>query len=291
MTMSSVTLNLHGDGHQAGFTLIELMVASLVFVAVIGVLLTFLGRDEKAREITYYVAESRQSARSALEFMVSEIRMAGSGISVPVVTSMDSGDSLILYPVTPDTIGGSTEKITILGQFDGVETRVSKKMPNASSVTDVESTDGFVEGDLVVITNDSFANLFEVTKVLTGSEKLQHNPTSPYNQPGGHKPWPPGGYDVGSRVFKVGLVTYFVDRQDTTCPSIMRQEGAQTPRIVSEYINALELEYELGDGTVATMPADPSLIRRVIVTIEAASNEPSRRHVTRLMSAAKPRCL
>jgi prepilin-type N-terminal cleavage/methylation domain-containing protein len=291
MTARLATLTRPMRSRQAGFTLIELMVASVVFVAVLGVLLTFLGRDERAREVTYYVAESRQSARSALEFMVSEIRMAGSGISVPVVTSLDSGDSLILYPVTPDTICGRPEKVTILGQFEGVETTVSNKMPNASSVTDVESTDGFVEGDLVVITNGSFANLFEVTQVVTGSEKLQHNPTSPFNQPGGHKPWPPGGYDIGSRVFKVGLVSYYVDRQDTTCPSIMRQEGTQDPRIVSEYIKALEIEYELGDGSVATMPSDPSLIRRVIVTIEAASNEPTKQHVTRLKSAAKPRCL
>jgi prepilin-type N-terminal cleavage/methylation domain-containing protein len=291
MTMRLVAPASPKGSHQAGFTLIELMVASAVFVTVIGVLLAFLGRDERAREVTYHVAESRQSARSALEFMVSEIRMAGSGVSVPVVTSVASGDSLILYAVTPDTIGGRPEKITILGQFGGVETTVREKMLDASSVIEVESTDGFADGDLVVITNNSFADLFEVTQVLTGSENLEHNATSSYNQPGGHKPWPPGGYDVGSRVFKADLVSYYVDRQDTTCLSIMRQVGAQDPRIVSEYINVLELRYELGDGTVVTMPGDPSLIRRVMITIEAASNEDSRQHVTRLMSAAKPRCL
>jgi len=276
---------------QKGFTLIELLIASVLFIAAIGVVLGFLGRAKNASEITDYVLESRQNARAALDFIVSEIRMAGTGISVPVVTSDANGDSVILYPITPGGLDGAPGSLTLLGQLDDVETTIRDQMPNASSEIKVESVEGFSEGDLVVITNGSFANLFEVTQVQIAARKLQHNPSSPFNKPGGHRPWPPGGYGPGSRTFKISLITYYVDQQDSTNFRLMRQEGTDAPRIIAEYVTAFELNYGLQDGTLAAMPTDPSLIRRVIVTIETASREASRLHTTRLVSTARPRCL
>ncbi len=278
------------SNNQKGFTLIELLIASIVFVAVIGVVLSFLGRARHASEITDHVLESRQNARAALDFIVSEIRMAGTGISVPVVTSDENGDSLLLYPITPGEVD-STPDLTILGKFDDVETTIRDQMPNASAVIKVESAEGFNEGDLVVITNGSFANLFQVTQVQIAARMLQHNPSSPYNQPGGHRPWPPGGYAPGSRVFKINLIAYYIDQDDSSCYRLMRQNGTSEPRVLAEYISDFQLNYGLQDGTLDAMPMDPSLIRKVIITIEAASRETSHKHTTRLVSTARPRCL
>ncbi len=276
---------------ERAFTLIELLVASVMFVAAVGVVLGILGRARNASDITDHVLESRQNARAAIDFIVSEARMAGTGISIPVVTSQEDGDSLILYPIAPLENNGQHESFRILGKFGDVETTIRQQMPNASSEIKVESADGFSEGDLVVITNGSFANLFQVTHVQLSARMLQHNPSSPFNQPGGHRPWPPGGYAPGSRVFKVNLITYYVDLEDSTCPRLMRQEGTQEPRVIAEYVSTFDLDYGLQDGTLDAMPSDPSLIRKLIVTIETASREQSRLHRTRLTSTVRPRCL
>ncbi len=282
---------LAAPGGERGFTLIELLVAAVVFVITIGALLGILRRNEEAREMSYYVLESRQNARAGLDFIIGDLRMAGSGVPTRVVTSTATGDSMFLYGVSPDTTGGATDRMRILGAMSGVETELRSSMPNPSAEFNVVSTDGFEIGDLAVVTFGSWANLFEITQVQAAARKLQHNPASPFNVPGGHNPFPPGGYPAGSRVFKVDLVTYYVDRSDTTCPMLMRQVGTAQPRVVSEYITDLEFEYVLVDQSVVAVPSDPTLIKRVNVTIEAASSERSREHVTRLVSSGKPRAM
>jgi type II secretory pathway pseudopilin PulG len=278
-------------GNDRGFTLVELIVASLIMIVAMGALMSFLRRDQTAREISGHVIESRQNARTALDFIVSEIRMAGSGVAIPVVTSTSSGDSLILYPVTPDSIDGRYEMFTLLEKPGDTETTLSSAMVDASSIIAVVDTTGFAEGDLIVVTNGSSADLFEITAVDGGTRRLAHDASASYNQAAGHRPWPPGGYAQGSRVVKMDVITYYLDRADSTCPTIMRQVGVGDPRVISEFVNAMELQYELQDLTIVTMPANPMLIKNVIVTIEAASDEPGGRHVTRLVSSAKPRCM
>lgn len=277
-------------GDDRGFTLIELMVAATVFVIAIGALLGILRKNEAAREMSYYVLESRQNARAALDFIIGDIRMAGSGIPARVVTSTATGDSMILYGVTPDSTGG-VNRVMVLGAMSGVETEIRTQMPNPSAEFNVESTDGFEIGDLAVVTYGPWANLFQLTLVQDAALKLQHNPSSPFNIPGGHNIFPPGGYPPGSKIFKIDLITYYVDSTDTQCPLLMRQDGTGQPRVVCEYISTLEFQYVLVDQSVVDMPSDPSLIRRVVVTIEAASSEKSKKHVTRLVSSGKPRAL
>jgi hypothetical protein len=285
------TKRILATGNERGFTLIELLIAGVVFVMAVGTLLGILGKNEKAREMSYYVLESRQNARAGLDFIVGDIRMAGSGIPVKVVTSTAAGDSAVIYGVGPDTTGGAVNRIRILGAMSGVRTQIREQMPNPSAEFKVQDTDGFEVGDLAVITNGAWADLFQITQVQGEALKLQHNPASPFNLPGGHNPWPPGGYPPGSDLYKVDLVTYYLDTADTTCPLLMRQEGTQQPRVVSEFINMLQFDYVLVDGSVAALPADPSLVRRVNITIEAASSEKSKEHVTRLISSARPRAL
>ncbi|MFH1313141.1 MAG: prepilin-type N-terminal cleavage/methylation domain-containing protein [Candidatus Eisenbacteria bacterium] len=285
---------LHRSGpilgnREAGFTLIELLIAGLIFVSAVGVMLTFLSRNEEARDTSYHVTQARQNARSTLDFLVSEIRMAGSAIQVPVVTSTALGDSIILYPVNPDTTVNTNEKLTILGKFGDAETTLRSKMILAGQVTDVNSVAGFAVGNLIVVAEGSFANLFEITDIQGTS--IHHDATSPFNLAAGHRPWPPGGYPVDTSVFAAELVTYYVDHSDSTRPRIMRQIGVDSPRVLSEYVNLLSFDYELQDRSIVAEPDDFSDIRKVIVTIEAGSGEPSKQHVTRLVSAARPRSL
>ncbi|MGQ9604014.1 MAG: PilW family protein [bacterium] len=289
--MITIKYGLCRKAGERGFTLIELLVTSVIFITVLGVILGFVGSARRARDISSSVLESRQNARSSLDFIISEIRMAGTSISIPIVTSNDDEDSVILYPVTPELVDGRPEKITVVGKFEDVETTLRDQMPNPSAVLKVNSTDGFEEGDLAIVTNGSFANLFQITGVNHSSKMLQHNPSSPYNLPGGHRPWPPSGYAEGSRVFKVALITYYVDRSDSSCNYLMRQKTPDDPRVLSEFVEDFELSYELRDGTITSDPEDPLMIRKVIVTLEAASREKSKIHTTRLLSAARPRCL
>jgi len=283
--------NPKAPGNDRGFTLIELLVAGTVFVIAVGALLGMLGRNEKAREMSYHVLESRQNARTGMEFIIGDVRMAGSGIPTRVVTSTASGDSMVLFAVTPDTTGSNLDSLRILAATSGVETKTRTQTLSATDVFEVVSTDSLNIGDLVVITHGAWANLFQLTHVNDGTLELEHNVTSPFNLASGHGIWPPGGYPPGSDLYQIDLITYYIDRSDTTCPLLMRRVGTDTPAVISEYIDEVQFEYVLVDQSVVTIPPDPSLIRRVIITVEAFSAEESRQHVTRLISSAKPRTL
>ena len=68
-----------GLGSARGFGLIELMVTLLVMAAVLaGIYLSFFGMQHQSNRMTK-VAEMRQSARTCIQLMEREIRMAGSG--------------------------------------------------------------------------------------------------------------------------------------------------------------------------------------------------------------------
>jgi hypothetical protein len=263
---------------------------ALLLLGALGVLLSFLQRDERARELSNYVLESRQNARAAIDFIISEVRMAGSGVAIPVATSDAYGDSLRIFPVSPDSLNGTYEIFTLIEKNTGAETVLNGPMPTASDAINVADTTGFAEGDLVVVTNGSFANMFEITS-LDGAGNLDHSVLSQFNQPAGHRPWPPGGYASGSKVVKVDVITYYLDRSDSTCPALMREVWTEEPGVISEYVNVFEILYGLQDQTLVQVPPDPMLIRSVTITIEAASVEPGGRHVTRLVSSATPRCM
>ncbi len=271
--------------NEHGFTLIEVMIAGLVFVTVIGVLMGILGRNEQSRDKTYNAVEARQNARSALDFLIREIRMAGSGLAIPIVTSDASGDSLTLYPVNPDTSGN----LTILGQLDDVETSLRQPMLLPQNAIEVHSNDGFEVGALVAVTSGPFANLFQITGIE--GRDLFHDTSSPYNIVSGHSHWPPGGYPVNSQVIKMQMVSYYIDTSDSNRSSIMRHVEGQEPRVISDHVRHLELQYGLKDQTIVTYPSNPSLIESVILTIEASSDSSLDKPTTRLSSTAKPRCL
>jgi type II secretory pathway pseudopilin PulG len=275
--------------NQRGFTLIELMIAGMVFLTAVGVLLGILARNEDAREKTYNVIEARQNARASLDFLVREIRMAGSGLAIPVVTSTASGDSLTLYPVNPDSTADGSGSLTILGQFDDVETTLSAVMLQPSTTIEVNSAADFVVGDLIAVTNGPFANLFQITGIE--GTNIYHGTGSTYNIISGHSHWPPGGYPVNSQVIKMQLVNYYIDNSDSSCTRIVRKVEGEDPRVISDYVQSLEVQYEIKDHTIHSFPPDPSLIESVILTIEASSDSSSAKPTARLSSTAKPRCL
>jgi type II secretory pathway pseudopilin PulG len=277
-------------GAKGGFTLIELMVATVVFMVAVGTLLALLGRNEKAREVSYAVIEARQNARAGLEFVARDLRMAGSGLGVPVTTSTAGGDSMILHAVTPDSVPNRSEAVTILGAMTGVGSKLSQLMATPSSDLKVMDSSEFSPGDLVVVTNGAFANMFEVTNVISGTHTLEHATSSSYNQPGGHHPWPPAGYGTGSDVYLLDLVRYYIDRSDTANPMLARVYGTGTPAVISEAMDSLLFTYVLPD-TVTTEPSDPTLIREVIVLIRTKPDQSSEARATRLESAIRPRCL
>jgi hypothetical protein len=115
-----------------------------------------------------------------------------------------------------------------------------------------------------MVTDGTNAHLFQVTHVLSPPENLQHNPSSPYNVPGGFTNWPPGGYGVGAQVFRVNQTSYRLDPQNFRRPSLVRQEVGGTPQIAAWGVERFEVWYRMQDGSLTRAPVDMSLVDKVV---------------------------
>jgi type II secretory pathway pseudopilin PulG len=246
--------------------LVALSVVSLVLVAVFSTLF----RSQRAQQDVTDSVNLRQGARGALQLIERELRMAGSGWGR---TRLDlwHGAPDTLYALTPgpgDAAG--SDSIGILGAW-GASTTLRAAMPNESAILKVQSTAGFYDGDLCVVTNGQTAHVFQVTEVQPASEHLQHNPTSDYNPPGGHNNWPAGGYGIGSQVYKLYWVSYYVDSTNFARPSVVRRVFGEAPQLLAYDVASLQFRFRLQDSTLTRAPEDLSMIDEILPVIVTRS--------------------
>ncbi|RJP24546.1 MAG: prepilin-type N-terminal cleavage/methylation domain-containing protein [Deltaproteobacteria bacterium] len=270
---------------ESGFTLVEVMAAlAILTIAMTAVFATFTSQ-QKSFTTQNRVAEMQQNLRQAIEYMTRDVRLAGYGIPDNVaipnnvvaagVTSMRS-----LY-AKDNTAGPDEIHILYLYDMDANQppTTITAAMPTPSAELNVATVLGYITGDLVIVSNGTSADLFEVTSVQTAALKLQHNPggsARDYNAPGGHSPWPV--YDVGSTLAKARFTRYYIDSSDPAHPTLMVDRmGALAPQPLADDIEDMQFTYGLDtditpDGVVDTWtpsPASPGQIRQVRIQLLA----------------------
>jgi type IV pilus assembly protein PilW len=210
---------------QRGVSLIEVLVA--VAIGMIGILImtqAYLTSDE-FNKATLGAGGAQTNGNVALFTIEREARMAGYGMNS--ASALECGNinwyyngdysgnlggslpNVELAPVVISSAPNTPDTITIMyatGEQRVTPGTLSKTMPNASSVLDVDGTSGFNDNDMVLLVNKTppiSCTLVQLTSILTGSSKLQHNPggAAPYNPPGaGAFP----AYSKNDSVFNLG---------------------------------------------------------------------------------------
>ncbi len=241
---------------SGGFTLVELLITMALLGLVVAVLLGTLQRTQGEAERIGSLVEKRQSARAAVQLLERDVRMSGSGWGrTPVVVSFN-GAADTIYAITPGPGGGpnSSDSLRIMGAWSA-STTVQASMPNPSSILKVNDVTGFAPGDMVVISDGTSANMFEVTGVNASAGTIQHNPSSPWNPPGGFSAWPNGGYGPGSQVFKIEILSYRVDSTSYRRPALVRREFRKSQQIVAYDVDRFQVWYRMQDGSQTRAPA------------------------------------
>ncbi|MHB8782627.1 MAG: PilW family protein [Desulfobacteria bacterium] len=278
---------------EAGFSLIEVMSALVILaIALTAVFATFISQ-QKSFTVQNRVAGMQQNLRQAVEYMSRDIRLAGYGIpdniTVPDNVIAAGVTSLRSLYAKDNTTGPDEIYILYLFDMDANQppTTITAAMPTPSAELNVVSTTGFIDGDLVIISNGTSADLFEVTQVQTAALKLQHNPggsARDYNDAGGHSAWPAGGYGAGATLAKARFLRYYVDSTtDAAHPTLMVDRMGSFPaQPLADDIEDMQLTYGLdtstpADGVVDTWvsnPATPSQIRQVRLQFIARTRLP-----------------
>ena len=261
---------------EQGFGLIELMITLVLTLVVLGgIMSSFFHTSNQADRLTR-VADERQSARTAIQLIEREIRMAGSGWGrISVYGNDSSGAADTLLAVSPGYGAGTgNDSLVLVGAWQ-TSTTISSGMPNASSVLKVSSVNGFADGDLFIITNGTSAHMMQVTGTNSASQIIQHNPAASYNNPGGHNStWPIGGYGPGSNIYKITISSYYYDVSSFSKPALMRHEHGQAPQILAYDVDGFRVWYELQDGTWTRNPPSLSVVDKVSPVVLTRVTDP-----------------
>jgi len=276
---------------EAGFTLVEMMAAFVIlFIAMTAAYATF--EFQHASFTTQNrVAETQQNLRSAMEVLSRDIMLAGYGIPAAVnlpAGLLPSGDNTI-RTVDPWNSTTTADQIVLLYTYDMdanlPPTTLSANMGAYNTTISVASTNGFANGDYIIVTNGTSADLFQITAAITDNTTLPHN-TSGVNALASHAAFP--GYTVGATVSKARFVRYFIDTTDPAHPTLMLDKmvaGVQ-PQPLADDIEDMQFQYGLDtnsdfvvDTTAVNAPTAAQIpqIRQVRVWLSARTRMAERK--------------
>lgn len=292
------------DKHPAhrsgsGFSLVEIMVAMVIgMLGILIIMQTFLMFEGQKRTTTG-TADAQENALMALFTMEREVRMAGLGLVGLGCTTINAYNSNMTpatysfnaWPVTiaQDNPAAGTDRITLVysaSAFGNIPTTITTAMPSESSILNVNNGDGFVQNDLVLVSEPPKpCSVVQASQdgQKTGTDwNIQHNPSWPYNPPAGAI-FPVGGYGAGARLTNMGSMvnhSYFVQNNNLMMSDVNLPAGAANPIALVNGIVAIKAQYGRdtnADGFVDvydnTAPASATDVVAIKLAVVARSGQ------------------
>jgi Tfp pilus assembly protein PilW len=296
---------------DAGFTLIEFMVASVASFVMMGAAFTLMNNAFRVNASVGEVMTTQQNVRVAMNTIARDITMAGTGlpnggIVVPNGLNSDglvrpgvggglSTDNDIMPIVSPGNSAGptvagvTTDALTIVSIDQESPTwnvaNITVGGTRVDFVQDVRvGTTQLFANTLLVFSNANGAVFGMVTDVATASSQasFDDNDAMNVNQPTAANgniisianpdgTWPP------TTATRVNVITYYINNSVPAHPKLMRSVNAQTPQVTVEDIDSLQVTFDLFDFETQVDTANqattnsPNQIRSVNVSLAGRS--------------------
>jgi len=274
-----------GAPNAAGFTLIELMIATAMTVALLGLTLTALNGAHVANSLGTMVLDTTQNLRAGMNFVIRDLSQAGNSIPVggvpipggpginpinrPGPTPGMTFPPVVLHAVTPGnglgpTIDGlQTDMVTVtyadqsiaLSDFPLVSVEEGGGKVTIDPRTNIDASNEIAEGDLILFSN-AMGNAVQTVTSVEGSFVLRFGFGDPFNlnqrtaTQGSVTQLQSSGVFPPTTVTRLVMVTYYLDA--TTVPSrprLIRRTGFDPPRPVAIVVENLQMTYDLVDGS------------------------------------------
>jgi prepilin-type N-terminal cleavage/methylation domain-containing protein len=252
---------------EKGLTLIELLIAMAISAILIAAIYRTFIRQQKTYTVQEQVVDMQQNARVAINRMMREIRMAGFGNVSTVVSPVlpfQAKDGPFYNVITPsdnkNNVGQNDDQITIIGAFEQISTLTAVPTVGTNTIQLAGNTSEFdlnYQKYLCIggLETHTVANIDTPTNTITFLDNVMNN------------------FTVGIPVYKVKAITYKVrwDNSNPNMPVLTREDNTDGggSQVVAENIENLQFRYTLEDGSESDLPADPSKIRLVKVTVNA----------------------
>jgi Tfp pilus assembly protein PilE len=238
---------------ERGTTLVELLIALvLTGVVTLAIMKTYVAQHENYL-IQDDVTNMQQNARSCIDELARQIRMAGHNLPLGM----------------PGIVASNTNPDTIMVTYHGndCETFLTAKMASTSAGLVCDDVSGFRPQQKVYVfdPDSAMGEWFQISSVAAGSNVLAH--VSPANLS--------MQYEANSIVRALNQLKFFIDQSaDPEKPMLMIQINGYPAQPYAEYISDLQFTYRLSSGTIVDEPTLVTDVCEVLISIEAASYRP-----------------
>ncbi len=276
-----------GPSTQLGVTLIELMIAMVIGIFLVGGVLQVFSSARQTYRVHDATSRMQESGRMALEVLSRDIRMADFWGCVSnrakLVNNLDiTGTGFVDYlnaGVTGDEgDSGAPDSLTIRGGFDAGIVVEPPYGPQTSADIKVNNGSLLSQGDIVMVSDCTSGDIFQVTNATPTAGVLIHNTgnSSPGNDnvtnpgcPGANAHCLSKVYGGDAKVLLSQSVAYTIEAGSEAQPALFRN-GAE----FLDGIETLQILYgEDTDGSLTAnyfVPADEVVDMQAVVSIRIA---------------------
>lgn len=253
---------------QRGLSLVEVMVAMLVSLLLLGGVVQVLSSSRQTSRVHEATARMQETGRMALEVLSRDIRMAdfwGCASRIDqVVNNLASGTGFIDF-ATGGIVGteggpGNPDSIVLRGGQDSGLRLEPPYGPQPSANIKVEAGNWLAQGDIVLVSDCEQGDIFQISNANPATSGTVVHNTGSTTVPGNYNasnPGCPGSnahclskiYGADATLFRVGEITYRIGAGSEGQPALFRNG--------EEYIDGVEdLQILYGEDNDANGVAD-----------------------------------
>ena len=259
-----------------GLSLVELMVALTIGLIILAGVSTLFVSSRKTYTTQDRLARLQENARFAMQFLIKDLRLAGyygcldeissdtvhstinsTGFTYDAGTPIEGLNSVggtvstptgTWYPSTstavPSGIKLGTDAVTIRMQDVATAVDLRADMPQPSAELKVTSLSNFTTNDILMISDCSSADLFQVTSTNGSALTVQHQ--SGTGTPGNKNPpdgWLSKSYAPPAQVMRFLTRRYYIRDNANGIPSLYRDDNGGAATELVEGIESLKISY------------------------------------------------
>jgi len=250
---------------ESGMTMLELLLAMLIGSIVFTITLKFFVSQSNSFIESRKTSEMQQELRWAMKFVSEHLELAGNGVPPTC------GWAVI---ENTDGSGGAPDSVSVLGSYKSLVVTTTQNMGNEGSQVKVDNSDGIGLGDLAVISDGTFQEIFMITKDASALH-LYHETALPWNDDGklDHK------YGINSSVTIISYYCFFVDTDEEGRTNLYVMTQAYTPQILLGDVEDFQIRFKLKNNTWVDEADEVSDIRMIEVSIIAKSPDPLKGYI------------
>ncbi|MBL7004167.1 MAG: PilW family protein [Gammaproteobacteria bacterium] len=303
-------LTLQTVKKQKGISLVEIMVAMVISLFLLGGVIQVYMGNRTAYRFSDATSRIQENARFALETMASDIRMTGFWGCAQFTSPQDThlvnnlniaaNDPLydfiqndVISATVNDGLNGS-DSLTVSGSKAGQNIILAPFMVNTDDDIEVDSVTSLQTNDIAIISNCEGADIFEITGVVAsataGQSVIQHSTVVQASTPGNINPpdCSAGGsrqcfsqiYESDAAIAALQTITYSIQAGASGEPALWRAENGVNDELI-EGIEQMQILFGVdsdGDGSpnqymASSAVADLSQVSAVRIFLVVRSDE------------------